>query len=237
MRIELIDGGFIEIIENGVVEKVACMYDGTCTIHFYDNPPKTLNVGCSSYHSQYGIPVSEDGSKLFIGNWESEPGGFKKGLHAYDISTGTLLWRLDEGKIRHIFVYQKYLITLKANAALFKVDIDNGVVLEQIKSGSVENAYDLGFPYVFVDTVKGNLCVLDIECMSILKKYGSVYGSKIINPSNCISLVINDVALQGHTLTISGFEQERAVTTRDMSEYLATNKPFSRIIDTDFYAM
>ena len=225
MRIKNIDGGFAEIIENGIVEKAICMYDGICTVHFYGKPTKELNVGCSSYHSQYGIPISDDGSKLFVGNWESEPGGFKKGLHAYDISTGRLLWRLDERKIRHIFVYQKYLITLKANAAIFKVDVNNGAILEQIKSGSIENAYDLGFPYVLADTVKGNLCVLDVEHMAIVKKY----SPKVINPSNCISSVIQGATLQGTVLTISGFEQGQLVSTFDVS-----NKPFNRVIDSAF---
>jgi hypothetical protein len=63
MRVETIKCGFITIIENGIVEKVVCKYDDVCTVHFYKKPPKELNLGCDSYNSQYGTPVSEDGSK------------------------------------------------------------------------------------------------------------------------------------------------------------------------------
>jgi hypothetical protein len=91
MRIEDTEYSFIEIIENGIVEKIVCKDDGICTVYFYEKPPKELNVGCSSYNRDYGIPVSEDGSKLFTGSWEKGLGGNKKGLCAYDIESGSLL--------------------------------------------------------------------------------------------------------------------------------------------------
>ena len=67
IRIEYIDGGFVEIIENEIVEKAVCNYNGICTVYFNDKdkPPKELNVGCSSYNRPYGIPISDDGS-----NWD-----------------------------------------------------------------------------------------------------------------------------------------------------------------------
>jgi len=45
MRIEYIDGGFVEIIKNKIVEKVVCNYNGICTVYFNDKdkPPKELN--------------------------------------------------------------------------------------------------------------------------------------------------------------------------------------------------
>ena len=232
MHIEDIDnGGFVETIENGIVKKVVCSNEnGICIVYFYDKPPIELNVGCSVYNRQYGIPVSEDGSKLFIGSWEKGFGGLEKGLMAYDTTSGSLLWRLAEGKIRHIIVYQNYLITLKTNAAIFKVDISSGAILDQIKSGTIENLYNLGFPYVLVDAVVGKLCIIDVESMSITKKYGSKHGSKLINPSNCLSVLIQSATLQGNTLTISGVEQEHFNRTFDVSNH----KSFSRIIDADF---
>lgn len=224
MQIELIDGGFIQIIENDTVKKIVCNYDGKCTVYFNDKPPNELNIGCTVFNRQYGIPVSEDGKKLFVGSWE-------KGIHAYDTASGSLLWTLPEKKIRNIFAYLNHLIALKANAAVIKVDIDSGTVLGQVKSGAIENAYDLGFPYALVDTVKGSLCILDVEDMKIVKNYGSKYGSKLVNPTKSLSIAIQDATLKGDTLTISGVEQENYSTTFSLSN----NKPFSRVIDTDFY--
>ncbi|MCC7572638.1 MAG: PQQ-like beta-propeller repeat protein [Candidatus Methanofastidiosum sp.] len=228
MRIENIEDGFMEIIENGVIEKVVCKYDGICTVYFYDKPPKELNVGCSSYNSQYGIPVSVDGSKLFVGSWEKGLGGKEKGLLAYDIASGSLLWRLAEGKIRSIFVYSNYLIVLKAGASIMKLNIDSGVVLEQIKSSAIEHLFDLGFPYALVDAIAGKLSVVDVEEMLIVRKY----GSQIVNPSNCLSVLIQDAALHGEALTIYGVEDYP-----DKNYQLSGPQKFERVIDKNFNAL
>jgi hypothetical protein len=105
MQIINIDYGFIQIIENNIIEKIVCQYDGICTIYFYDKPPKKINIGCEVYNRQYGISISENGSNLFFGSWG-------KGLLAYDIESGKLLWKSSDRKIRHIFVYTVYLIAL-----------------------------------------------------------------------------------------------------------------------------
>jgi hypothetical protein len=237
VRIEPTNNGFVEAIENGVVEKVVCNYEtGTCRVFFYDRPIKELNVGCSSYHFQYGMPVSEDGSKLFVGNWEKESGGLDKGLHAFDITSGVLLWRLTEGKIRNIFVYPKYVIALKALTSVYKLDIDSGKVLGQIRSGTIEQIFYLSFPYVLIDSIKGNLSVLDVESMSIVKNYGSVYRSKKINPSNSLSVVIRDAKLKDGTLTVYGFESDpnKIYTSSPASLQIQNSIIFERLIDTNF---
>ena len=230
MRIEYIDGGFVEIIKNKIVEKVVCNYNGICTVYFNDKdkPPKELNVGCSSYNRPYGIPISDDGSKLFIGSWERKLDGIEKGLQAYDVSSGSVLWRFPEGKIRSIFVYSKYLIVLKDGAGIFKLDIGDGAVLGQIKGTTIVHIFDLGFPYVYIDTnaMAGKQSILDVEKMLVIKKN----NKKMVNPSNSLSVVIQNVTLQGNILTISGVEEVQF--SRKWSE--ANHKHFDRIIDTDF---
>ena len=225
MRIEDIEYGFIEIIDNKIIEKIVCNYDGICTVYFYDRPPQKMNIGCSSYNSDYGIPVSEDGRILFIGSWEKGLGGNKKGLCAYDIESGSLLWNSPDGKIRSIFVYSAYVIALKANGAVFKYNIDNGAKTGEIKSNSIEYMYDLGFPYIYVDAVKGKQCIVDVEKMLVVKKY----SGKAVNPSNCLSVLIQDVVLRDNVLTISGMEEYP-----DMDYSKSGGTAFSRVIDTEF---
>lgn len=225
MRIDYFNGGFVEILENNVIEKVVCYYNGISKIYFYDRPPKELVLGCSSYNSQYGIPVSRDGRKLFIGSWEKNLGGLGKGLYAYDIMSGSKLWELSEGKIRDIFVYIDYLIVLKANASVYKLDINNGKVLTEIKSGSIEKLFDLSGSYILVNSIKDKLSVVDTENMSVIRNY----GQKVVNPEDCLSLLIQNAVLQGTTLTVSGIENYP-----NKNYNVSPPRSFIRIIDENF---
>jgi outer membrane protein assembly factor BamB len=256
-QIESIAGGVVQYFDNKVVQKIVCVgefvkvgtstvvnnanklievdehkFEGTCTIHFHGKPPKEFNnnvIDFDTLHTHsFGIPVSEDGSKLFVGSWYKVEDGVKKGLRAYDTETGSLLWRLNEGKICETFVYSDCLIVLKANSAIFKVSIDNGEILEQVKSGTIEQIFDLGIPYVLADTVSGKLSVIDTKKMLVVKKY----KPKQVNPNDCLSLVIQRTILQDNTLTIFGFEE---YPNSDYS--VADSKIFDRIIDTNFYAL
>jgi hypothetical protein len=220
MQIERVDGGFWEIIQKRTINKLFCDYNGICTIYFYDKSPKELNVGCSVYNRQYGLQISEDEHNLFVGSWE-------KGLRAYDIESGSLLWKSSDRKIRYIFVYTTYLIALKANGAVFKYDINNGTKIGEIKSGSIEDMYDLGFPYIYVDAVKGKQSIIDVEKMLVVKKY----SEKIVNPFNYLSVSIKDIVLRDNVLTISGTEE---YPNKDYSK--SGGIAFSRVIDSDFGA-
>ena len=221
MRREKIIGGIMDYYDdNDIVEKVACTVDGKSTVYYYNKLPTVLNVGCSSYNCQYGTPVSDDGCKLFVGQWEK-----RHGLKAYDIKSSSLLWRLPEGKIREIFVYPDYLIVNKTLAAILKLDISSGGILGEIRSGTVENIYNLGSPYVFVDTISGKCAVIDTENFQVVKKY----SPKITNPSECLSILIGQVELKDSQLVITGVEKYPYGDNRNLDSI-----PYSRIIDKNF---
>lgn len=221
MKIANTKMGFVEIIEKAGLERIECNYDGVCTVYFYERPPKELNIGCSFYNSQYGIPVSEDGKRLFVGSWET-------GLCAYDILSGVLLWRFKPGKIRHIFVYSDFLIVSRAYTSVVKIDIETGKMLAEVRSGTLERIFNLGAPYIFVDGLSGKHGVIDVEKMTVVRKY----ASKIVNPSECLSLMIREVVLQDNAITILGME-EYPQKNYD-AKMLTGGKPFSRIIDPSF---
>jgi len=220
MKIEHIDYGFIETFENDTVEKIVCRYNGTCTVYFYDKPPRELTVECGYFNSQYGIPISKDGTKIFVGSWEN-------GLCAYDIISGKMLWRFKPGKIRNIFVYSKFLIISRAYTSVVKIDIDTGEMLASIRSGTIRNIFDLEDTYIFADTISGKHSIIDIEKMVVVKKY----APKIINPLGCLSLIVTNVALQHDILTICGIEE---YPQKNFDPKVLTGTHFSRIIDTKF---
>jgi len=197
MRLERIDGGFVQYYDNKVIEKITFL--DVCTVYFHNKPPKELsNVDFGiAYNTQYGIPISEDGSKLFVGSWE-----WTKGLQAYDIETDTVLWKLKQGRIRNVFVYSDYLIVAKAYTAVFKIAINNGEVLGQVKSRALEHLFPLNLQYVLADApVK--IFAIDTDNMTVYKKY----GNKILNSSNCLGgVAIRGVALNDNVLSISGYD-------------------------------
>ena len=270
MNIENFSGGFVQYYDNKVIEKITFKEDNinvgidiltvnrdekiskmdkfeytrTCMVYFHNRRPKELNniKFCGVYNRQYGIPVSEDGSKLFVGVWERGESELKRGLCAYDIESDSLLWHVNEGRIRQVFVYSNYLIALSAANAIFKINIEDGVVSGKIKSGTIENIIDIGFPYIFVDELSGKLCVIDVEDMSTVKNYGSPYKSKIVNPLNCHGISIYNVVLKDDVLIVSGSESYPNGVgipgPNDLYDPYAPypSEPFERVLDADFFA-
>jgi len=217
--------GFAQHFDNDVIEKIVCnTSSGVCTVHFHNRPPKDLDIGCSGYNHQYGIPISKDGSKLFVGSWDRSVDGVKKGLVAYDIETGSVLWRFHQGRIRNVFVYDDYVVASKSYEAIYKFNIENGEMLEKVKGTTVDHIFDTGTKYVLTET----LSIIDTEKMISVKKY----SSKIANPLNSGFFYIEGAALQSNKLTISGWEQPPQWTYDSDSP---RGVPFERVIDTDFY--
>jgi WD40 repeat protein len=220
VRIEYTEYGFITKIENSYVDKVLCKYDESCTVYFYDRPSKELKVRCSSYNSQFGLPVSEDGRLLFVSSWE-------EGLFTYDIMSGAILWHLKDKKITSIVVYPSYIITQKFGASIIKLDINNGKILGEIKSGTIEMQFPLSGSYILVNSIKGKLSVVDTDKMLVAKNY----STKIVNPLDCLSLLIQDAQIQNEALMISGIEDYPNKRCESSSP-----KPFVRAIDSNFWS-
>lgn len=219
MKREYIDHGFIEYPYHPLVEKIVCVYDGPCTVHYRNAPPKTVLVECSSYNHQYGYPISEDGQTMFVSSWE-------KGLSAYDIQTNDLLWRLKRSRITRTFVYPTYVVTTRYGVALLKFDVRSGEVLAELKSGTIDRAWGLQAPYILVESYRGKLAVVDTERMAVVK----TYQKRSVNPNCCLSLIIQNVQAENNTLTISGLEE---CPNGDM--WARGQTPFTRVLDTALY--
>lgn len=219
MRIEYIHGGFIEYLDHEFVEKICCSYDDSCVVHYYDRPPQKLLIECSSYNSQYGYPVSEDGRMLFVSSWEN-------GLTAYDIATNKILWRYKRSRITAVYVYETYVAAVRYGEAILKLDLHTGEVLEQMRSGTIECSWELQAPYILVETFRGKLSVIDTEKMSVAK----AYKEKVVNPNHCLSLILKYIQVENNTLTILGVEEYP-----NWDDTLKGQKRFTRVIDTNLY--
>ena len=255
-RIESLTGGFVQYFDNKFIEKIEWFgksfkigtsiirvndgkvlevdehdFYGACVIYFYDKLPREFDSNLIRfdivYNSQYGIPISNDGTKLFVSSSYDKIRDVKQGLYAHDVETGYLLWRVNKGNIGNVFVYDDYLVFLNGYDAVYKVNIDNGEVLEKMKSSTVNQIFDLGTPYVLADATVGNLKVIDTEKMLVVKKY----TPKITNPLKCGGYLITNTTLQGNTLTIFGYEYPPNTKINPGNNF---GWPFERVIDTDF---
>lgn len=212
--------GFLQHYQNPLIDWIQFKFDGTCSIYFKDGSTADHFVDCeAAYHEQFGIPVSPDGKLLFVSSWE-------KGLTAFHTITGEKVWHFRSTKIGTVFAYPNFLIARRYGKALLKLDLRSGIVLQELKSGTLERIYRLDDNYLFVDRLRGKYCVLDAAAMEILK----TYSPKTVNPSNCLSLCIREARLQDGQLHIRGFE-EYPNRNRAVSQYTA----FYRTIDPDFY--
>lgn len=219
MRIERIHGGFIEYLDHEFIEKICCSYDNSCVVHYHDRPPQKLLIECSSYNSQYGYPVSEDGRMLFVGSWEN-------GLMAYDIATNELVWHLQTALVTSIIVYSSYVVAEIYYNAIVKLDIHTGEILSAIRSGTIAFTRELKAPYIIVDRIRGRLAIVDTSEMTVVK----AYKNKIVNPNNCGCILIQDYRVNNNALSISGIESYPNQDYKILGE-----ERFTRVIDTNLY--
>ena len=220
MKIELIEKGFVEFPENGTIEKIICKYDGMCTVYDSAGLSRSLSVECSSYNSQMGFPVSCDGRMLFTSSWEN-------GLTAYDISSGNVIWRFKRSRITKMIPYNQYIVAERYGKSIIKFDIQTGEVLSEIKSGTVgHKMWELPSPYILVDRIRGKLIVVDTEDMTVKK----AYKENIVDPNQCLSLLIQGRRFQDGVLSIYGVE---SYPNRNPSLELKTY--FERVIDSNFF--
>ena len=152
---------------------------------------------CSSYNAQYGLPVSNDGTVIFAGTWE-------RGIFAYDIITGMLLWRYPKGKARTMIISNEDLIVARANSSVFRLNIHSGQKSDlEIKSRTIENIFPLSNKQFFLKYYRGNCCVVNCKDFSI----EHIFSKSEINPHNCLSLLINEVEIDSkNNVLIKGFE-------------------------------
>ncbi len=217
------DKGFWQSFSNELVDRIWCDYRSEeCTVYYLNGEQYSFRCGCDFYNSQYGTPVSNDGERLFIGHWE-----YNKGLCCYSIKDNKLIWRFKGSKNRNVFVYDGFLIVIKAETSILKVDEKTGKISNEKRSGTIHKAFLIQDKYILVNNLKGRLTLWDTGRMQSVKQY----DDHIVNPNNCLSFIINDVALSEGVLTIGGFESNPNgiyVAARNMDIY-------NRVIDTDIY--
>ena len=201
MKIKILNGGFAQIPDNPLISRIVIKYcdlfRSDCDVFCKNMEVYHLKIMCSVFNSQYGLATSSDGKMLISGTWE-------RGIFAYNIQSGLLVWRYPKGKSRTIIVSDNELIIARAYSSVFKLDIDSGNKKEsEIKTGSLENIYPLNNELFFLNSFRGQCCVVSNKDLRIVH----VFGKSETNPNHCLSFIINEVKLnRSNTITIKGYE-------------------------------
>ena len=226
VRVEKFKGGFTTYFQDHTVSKVVSYYDKTCVIHYTDGSQRTIELTGKDvvdvYNSQFGVPVSDDGSKLFLSSWEN-------GLAAFDTGTNAVLWRYKRSRITKVFIFPDYLVTKRRYESILKFDIDTGELLGMVKSGTLERMFHLVGQYVLVDSYRGKLSIIDTENMTVVKQF----PQKLINPFECLSFVIREAEFKENKVIIRGFEGMPRKEFIPELNLMMTSSDFERELDFD----
>jgi len=219
MQIELFKGGFAETFQQGDIAQIMFFYGGTCEIRYQDGSAAVLSVPTSPYNSQYGVPVSSDGSMLFVADWDA-------GVSTYAVMSGRKIWSVSEKRIRNIDVFNGYIVMVKYNAALLKADELTGKQITQLK-GRFSHSFRIDDSHLLLETNSGTLCLVNTDELTIVKRY----LQRVCNPEKFLSWCIQGAFVKDGKLSIYGFEQY------PQGDYSNPEKhDFERVIDSGVYA-
>lgn len=209
--------GFLQEYNNLYIKEIMFYYAGKCRIVFQDGMEKEYAFCFDAvYLSQFGAPISDDGRLLFISDWE-------RGLSVFDTYTGEQRWHYKVTRIGKVLVFPSFVLAEKLNERLIQFNIRTGEVMNQIKSGTIEELFYLTEKEVLVCSVRGKVSVVDAATLRIIK----CYSNKETNPSDCLSQVIRDARLVDGEIVLYGFE---SCAHRNFND--RTKVDFQRVLPT-----
>lgn len=164
--------------------------DGTSVIHKLNNE--------SGYTRQYGVPLSDDGTIMYICDWY-------KGLTAYDTRSGKELWRINKPHIRMTQLFQDFGVTLQSAEALIQFDLQTGTVLTEIGGKEcieMDRMFFLKDELVLIYRYHESACIVDCRTMTIAKRI----DPRILDPYKCLSFVLLNTYVKDNQVIAVGWE-------------------------------
>lgn len=171
----------------------------TIMFYYFDRPPVAVDVSVVSeisfaYNSQFGITLTDDGTLFFIQNWET-------GLYCFETATGNLKWH---HKRKHAFE------TATKGNLVFCRFLDECLCVIDTNTGCISKRYPMGYGTIlevlsddyFLSGPKRNKYELLDWNLQIIERI----PSKVLNPKELESFIIQKALLTGNIITISGVE-------------------------------
>ena len=154
--IERCADGFRQHLHNEYVREIWSYYieHSECVLYYKDGRRKQLNIGCSSFNSQFGTPVSEDGKHIFINKWSS-------GLYSFCTETGLMDWKAGEKFTHEFILFRRYITLMHASKGLLKIDSESGEIIDELKDKTFVSHYHLSDSLIAVSTSRNTLEIVD----------------------------------------------------------------------------
>lgn len=213
MRIEHINRGFKEHLKYSPIEKAIFQIDdayskGKYSLFFRDG--NVIEGGFEGkklepiYSRQYGVPPSIDGKMLFWGNWYN-------GLYAANAADGSIAWHLRSSKITNIFVFSNYLVALRCNYALQKLDVNSGKAIGEVRGTSFIKSWRLDERNVLLDGKHNKFLLVDTEKLEVIR----TYPKTLIDTGQWLHPVPRTVWVENGELMVEGFEDDPSAGPRE----------------------
>lgn len=197
--------GLCQTYDNALVQSVLMRRSGECTVRYLSGEEKTFQIPSDPvYVGQFGIPLSADGRCMAVPSWET-------GLSVYSTLTGVRLWNVPDKRIRNVFIDQSSVVAVKYGESLLQFDLETGRKMCEIRSTSIETAYDLHDGRVFVCSVRGKYAVVRLKDLAIERQF----SKSAVNPDKCLSVVITDASVSNGQILLRGFESGRNMNLAD----------------------
>ncbi|MBQ6430698.1 MAG: hypothetical protein IJJ99_02315 [Oscillospiraceae bacterium] len=194
--IERTTAGMRQTYRNPLVDEIRLPYSGDCVVRYTDGSEKLLPISADPvYTAQYGIPLSEDGSYLAIGSWET-------GVAVYATLTGEKLWSYRTTRITRVMIAQPRLIAVKYGKGILQFDLLTGSKTGEIRSTTAEKAYPLPNERALVCSVSGKYAVVRLADLAIERQF----PKSALNPNQRLSFVITDARAEDGRIVVYGFE-------------------------------
>jgi len=183
-------------VQNSVINFVECYYrKGYIRVFYNDGTEKSFSMPIDVYNEQFrNVPISAERNWIFWGSWE-------KGICAYDLITGEVIWRIKGWKFTNILVFDKYLVTAQQYKKLLRLNIENGEILDEVKSGTLGSVYKLDDRYFYADSMSGIGTIYDVADMAVYKRY----PKKTFPSDHPYGFSIRDLWLEDNHIFAEGF--------------------------------
>ena len=211
-------------VKNGIIDHIECYFDKKRVRVIYETGKITdLLFDIGVYNSQFNnVPLSSSRNWIFWSSWD-------KGISAFDLITGNMVWNKKGCKYRKILVFDDYIISLQQYNRLVKIKIENGSDLNEIKTGTINGIYKLDNQYIAADSIRGKLTIYDTRDMSVLKEYPkSIYKQQYDDGDYYFT--IRDLWIENNSLLAEGFFSSMAINSNTtFNETLKIDKQFFAI--------
>lgn len=208
MSIQRTDLGFTVDYRSNIISRADVNpYAGTILFYFFDGDTATVDVSVyvgmsKAYNSQFGITLTDDGTRFFVQSWET-------GLFCFETETGNLLWHNKQKKAYHLATVGTTLLCHYKGKCISIINVETGLPIRSYPLALGATFKPLCRDYYLVGPKRGYYEILD----SNLERRAKIAKEKL-NPYAMDNFIIQNASLTEGGITIEGVEYMSELLTK-----------------------